>query len=245
MMVRWDLPGFGLADRLDLSRGDLRVRAVSFLEAALDGLGLARPVLVANSMGALWTFWLAIDRPERVAAIVSLGCPALLLGTSAPLPMRLMAVRRLGQLMLRLQPPSARQVERALRRIGTDLSSLPELRDLVVTRERLPQTETAWLDLLGTALGPTGSRAEVALTDEQLTGVAQPTQLIWGTDDPFGPPTVGRQAAELLADAELHVVPGGHHPFLPDAEGIAETIREFIHRHAGRTARRARSRHPS
>ena len=35
---------------------------------------------------SLWTTWLAaLDHPGRVGAIVHAGCPALILGTSAPL----------------------------------------------------------------------------------------------------------------------------------------------------------------
>lgn len=236
-----DLPGFGLADRLPLGEGNLRARAPSFLEATLDGLGLERSAFVANSMGALWSFWLALDRPERVASIVAVGCPALIAGTSAPLPMRLMSVPPIGRLMMKLQPPSAKQVNRALARIGTDLSTLPELRDLVVAMERLPSCGTAWLELLHAALRLRGARPEVALTPDQLSRVAQPVQLIWGEDDPFGSPTAGRRAAGMLPDAEFHLMRGGHHPFLPEAAGIAQFVIDFLRRHAVDQAPRSRT----
>ena len=81
-----DLPGMGLTSRVPYASEGLRSFAVEFLDQVVERLGLDRPVFVAASMGALWTTWLALDRPARVPAIVYLGCPATMLGTSAPFP---------------------------------------------------------------------------------------------------------------------------------------------------------------
>jgi len=81
-----DRPGFGLTDPIDQRPGTLRRNAVAFLEGLLDALQIERGVLVANSMGSLWTFWLALDRPSRVERVVHIGCPAMLLDTGAPFP---------------------------------------------------------------------------------------------------------------------------------------------------------------
>jgi pimeloyl-ACP methyl ester carboxylesterase len=88
-------------------------------------------------MGALWMLWLALDRPDRVASMITMGCPALIAGTSAPLPMRLLSVPWLGPLMMALQRPSPRQVQRTLAAAGIDLAAFPELRDLALALERL------------------------------------------------------------------------------------------------------------
>jgi pimeloyl-ACP methyl ester carboxylesterase len=58
-------------------------------------------------MGGLWGFWLALDRPERVSALAQLGSTALLVGTEAPLPMRLLSVPGLNRLMLASERPRA------------------------------------------------------------------------------------------------------------------------------------------
>jgi pimeloyl-ACP methyl ester carboxylesterase len=77
-----------------------------------------------------------------------------------------------------------------------------------------------------------GSRREVELTAEQMSRLRVPVQLVWGETDPFGSPEVGRRAAEVIPGAELHVVPGGHAPWLRQAERIAELVAPFLRRHA-------------
>src|SRR5258708_12323345 len=96
-MIALDRPGCGLSDGFDYSSvDDIRGHAVTFLGAVLDALGLDRARIVANSMGGLWSLWLALDRPERVSSLALLGCPALAAGTSAPAALRIMSPRGLG-----------------------------------------------------------------------------------------------------------------------------------------------------
>ena len=87
-----DLPNHGLTSSARVTTSTLRPLMTRFLLDVLDGLGLQRPALVAQSMGGLFATWLVVSRPERVAAISYVACPALLLGTSAPLPFRNHAV---------------------------------------------------------------------------------------------------------------------------------------------------------
>jgi pimeloyl-ACP methyl ester carboxylesterase len=82
-LVVVDRPGFGLSGGFDYRRVDLRQHALAFLESVLDALGIERAAFVANSMGGLWSFWLALDRPERVTRLAQLGSPALMTDTSA------------------------------------------------------------------------------------------------------------------------------------------------------------------
>jgi pimeloyl-ACP methyl ester carboxylesterase len=226
-----ELPGFcGPSDPLRLRPETIREDAVRFVSTALDALGLQSAPFIANSMGALWTFWTALDHPKRVDAIITMGCPALLPGTSAPLPMRLMSIPAIGRLMMRLVPPSTKQVDTALAGAGVDLTTWPELRDLVLSLERLPEYPSSWLDLLHATLRPSGPRAGTALTDDELAAITQPVQMLWGEDDPFGSVTAGERAAGLIPDTEFHLVPGGHSPWLlPDGE-TAHLASDFLHR---------------
>lgn len=227
-----DLPGFGLTDPVRYTTEGLRTLAVSFLEQVLDGLDLNQPVFVSNSMGALWTTWLALDRPQRVAAMVQVGCPALMLGTSAPVPMRLLSVPTIGRLLLRLQPPSPQQADREAVMVREDFSHLPELRAVLVAFEKLPTYAPAWLGLLHSAIRLRGARPKVTLTAEQLAQLRQPVQIIWGERDPFGSPAVGRRAAAIIPNADLHIVPGGHAPWFRGAEQIARTATPFLRKHS-------------
>lgn len=225
-----DLPGFGLSDVADPEVADVRERLTGFLLQVLHALELDRPAIIANSLGALATTWLALERPERVSVLVHVGCPALILGTSAPLPMRLLAVRGVGAALAALRPPSVAQVT-GMGKMVHEHPLPPELVDLLVETERLPQFARTFRPMLRQLLQLTGARPEVALTAEQLAAVKQPVALIWGNDDPFGSPAVGERAAAALPSAELHVVPGGHVPWVHHAADVAPVVGSFLYKH--------------
>ena len=223
-----DLPAYGLTDTTGEFTEDLRRNAVRFLGEVIDGLALDRPAFVANSLGALWASWLALGRADRMAALVYVGCPALALGTSAPLPMRLLAAKPLGRLLTWLQPPSEQQVEQ-LSKMVNEYPLVPELADLLLATERLPAFRSTFLSTLHALLRLRGSRPAMRLTAEQLARIDQPTLMFWGQDDPFGPPEVGERMVEAMPDAELHIVGGGHAPWLTQAERIGPVATRFLH----------------
>ncbi|MGB7819624.1 MAG: alpha/beta hydrolase [Ornithinibacter sp.] len=66
------------------------------------------------------------------------------------------------------------------------------------------------------------------LAAEQLRRIHHLVRLIWGEDDAFGRPDAGRRMAELLPDADFHVVPGGHAPWFHQADTVAGLTREFL-----------------
>lgn len=224
-----DLPGYGLTDAPPRFAHDLRGSAVRFLGDVLDALELPAPPFVANSLGSLFTSWLALDRPGRVSALAHVGCPAMALGTSAPLPMRILSVRPAGRLLTRLQPPSPEQVDGLAKMVNED-PLVPELVDLLVATERLPHFRGVFLSTLHTLLRLRGSRPATRLTAEELARIEHPALLVWGEDDPFGPPEVGERMVDVMPSAELAVVPGGHAPWLAQAERIGPRVTGFVGR---------------
>lgn len=229
-----DLPAYGLTDTTADFSDDLRRSAVLFLEEVLDRLGLDRPSFVGNSLGSLWTCWLALDRPKRVAALVHVGCPALALDTSAPLPMRMLSVGPLGRLLTTIQKPSPKQVEQ-LAKMVKEHPLPPVLVDLLVATERLPGFRETFLAMLHSLLRLRGSRPALRLTADQLGRIQQPNLLFWGKDDPFGSPEVGERMAAIMPSAELQVVAGGHAPHLTQSERIGPRIARFVQEHASNT----------
>lgn len=224
-----DLPGYGLTDTTEDFADDLRANAVRFLLEVLDGLGLDRPAVLGNSLGSLWAMWFAIEHPDRVAALVHVGCPAVTLGTSAPLPMRLLSVRGLGRAMMRLRPPSPAQVAELSRMVRED--PLPgEIADLLVVTEQMEGFEAMFLATLHRLLRLRGARQDYAMTAAQLARVPHPSLLVIGADDPMGARDVGEEAVAVMADAELHVVDGGHAPWLHHADQIAPPVMAFLRR---------------
>jgi pimeloyl-ACP methyl ester carboxylesterase len=227
-----DLPGLGLTDTATYSSATFRSFSVDFLDQVLTGLGLDQPVLVGQSIGGQWSTWTALDRPDQVPALVLMGCRAAMLGTAAPLPLRLLSVPGLGRLMTRLLPPSPTQIDRLARTAGEDLSDHPELRSLLLAAQRLPTWNSALLDMVSSVVSLRGARPQVTLSPDECARISQPVQLVWGEDDTFGPPAVGERAADLIPDAELHVVPGGHGPWFRYAEHIGDRLTPFLRKHA-------------
>lgn len=226
-----DRPGFGLTTSIRHTTAGLREQSVGFLEGVLDGLGLPRAAVVSNSMGSLWSSWLAIDSPARVGPMVQIGCTATILGTSAPTAMRMIAVRGLGNAMMKLEPPGTRQTLRLMKRLGDPVDDAPEINDLMLACQRLPSYAPAWLSLLHAALRLTGARPEVELGADELRRITQPVQLMWSRNDPFAGPDIARRAAETLPLAELHVVDGGHLPWLSHASVVGDLARRFLDTH--------------
>lgn len=224
-----DLPGYGLTDSTPDLADDLRGSAVRFLTEVIDGLGLRRPVVVASSLAALWASWLAIDEPDRVGALAYIGCPAIVLDTSAPLPMRLLAGRRLGPLLMKLQPPSERQVQQLGKMVNEDPLP-PEIGRLILATERLDHFEATFLAMLNRLLRLRGSRPELALAADQLGRIRVPTLLVFAEDDPMGAASVGQRVADAMPDADLHIVDGGHAPWLHHADQIAPHLTTFLER---------------
>lgn len=222
-----DLPGYGLTDTGQRFADDLRDNAVAFLEDTLDALGLSRPAFLANSLGSLWTIWLTLDRPARVGPTVHVGCPGAAPDTVPPLPLRLQAVPVLGRLMVRLVPPSEEQVE-GLAKMVREHPLPPELVDLLVATERLPGFIDTLLSTLRAMLRLRGYRPGIELTEDDLSRVGQPSLLVWGERDPFGPVEAGRAMTAALPDARFHRVEGGHAPWLDDARGIGEIAGPFL-----------------
>lgn len=128
---------------------------------------------------------------------------------------------------LRIQRPSHRQVEQ-LSRMVKEYPLPPTIAELLLATERLPGFEPTFLSMLNALVRMRGARPEMALGRDRLARVNTPSLLIFSREDPFGAEEVGRCAADALADAELHMVDGGHAPWLHHADQIAPLIRNFL-----------------
>ena len=229
-----DRPCFGLTGTAEYTTDTFRALATDFLAQVLDALEIARAPIVGNSIGSLWSTWLAIDRPERVVSLAHIGTPAFILGTSAPLPMRLMSVPPLGWALMRLSPPSPKTVDRFTRIVGEDLSGVPELRDLLVAAQRLPGAGKATRELLHAAVRVSGPRPEIAMNERDLGRVRRPVMLVWGAHDVFGAAETGRRASQLIPDSEFVLIPdGGHIPWVRNPGDVAAALAPFLGRTAG------------
>ncbi len=219
-----DRPGCGLSEFVPTD-GDFRAHAVEFLSSTLDALRLDRVDIVANSMGGLWSLWLALDRSDRVRTLALVGAPAMVGGGSAPLPMRLLGRPIIGKLMMMLEPPSAKQVKVLWQRMGHDPTSLDAtIHDVMLAAERLPAYAPAWRALLARALTVSGPAKDVVFQDADLARLRCPVTFVWGKEDPFGGAEFGRSVAAKTPGSRFEVAGVGHLPWLDDPAGCARAI---------------------
>jgi pimeloyl-ACP methyl ester carboxylesterase len=226
-----DRPGCGLSDGFDYTGVPLREHAVDVLASLLDALELPSVDIVANSMGGLWSLSLAVARPERVASLALLGCPALMLDSGAPAPLHLMSVPAIGRWMSKLMPPSLENTKKIL----TGVLGAPAVErmgaatlECAYRSQLVPGASESWQSLISRALTLFGRRPEAAFGEADLRRVAQRTLFIWGDQDAFGRPSTGERACRLMPNARLEVLPGGHGPWIDQPERCAELLSAFL-----------------
>jgi pimeloyl-ACP methyl ester carboxylesterase len=234
-LIAFDLPGFGLSDPFDYSGRPLRSHAVAQLTSLLDALRLERVTVVGTSLGGMWALGLALDAPDRVAAVVSLGVPAVALpGMHGDAAFTALSTPGLGQLIARIGSPSVATTRRALARgaIGRRAAErVPEgFFEVVHEGMRQPGYRTAMLTHMRLAMRFGRPRQQNFLSRTELQQLTAPVLMIWGDEDPYGGPEIGRRACELLPDARLEIIPGRHAPFLDDPARCGALIDDLVRR---------------
>jgi pimeloyl-ACP methyl ester carboxylesterase len=226
-----DLPGCGLTDAFDHRGADLRDHASSFLAGVLDALDLGAVPIVANSLGATYSLYLAASEPARVSHLALLGAPGVALpGGRGSLAMSLYSRPALGRMLSALSPPLTAGVARRLLAgiCGRPaVGAMPdEMFEVVAATLRISEPTTR--TLMPELFSGRQPRPHHALTEDELARVTAPTSFVWGSEDRFQDPDDGRRAAAAMPDGRVTEVPGGHHPWWDDAEGCAALIEEAV-----------------
>ena len=234
-LIALDLPGFGLSDAFDYSGRSLREHAVAQLTSLLDELGLERVPIIGTSLGGMWGLSLAVAAPDRIASLASLGVPAVALpGMHGDPFFTALSTPGLRQIVARIGSPNVRITRRSLASgaIGPRAAELaPEgFFEVVHQGMRQPGFRRAMLSHMWLAMRLGRPLPENFLSDTELRKISVPVLMIWGDQDPYGGPEIGRRAAALIPDARLEVIAGRHAPFLDDAKRCGELIHDLIRR---------------
>jgi pimeloyl-ACP methyl ester carboxylesterase len=232
-MIAINRPGAGLSDGLNFRQVDVRQLAVKTIRTVADAFDLDRAPIIGNSMGGLWSFWYTLAYPERVSSMVQLGCPALLLNTSAPFFMRLICVPGINRFIApQMRPKNVETALDGLRFQGSsqeDIDRMPRAAaEVVYHMFQLPTFLETWKSLLGSVANLNGAKPRYQLRAEELRQIEQPVQFVWGDNDVFGDLGVARQAISLIPNAQLVEIQAGHLPFLDRPEETSAVIREFL-----------------
>jgi 2-hydroxy-6-oxonona-2,4-dienedioate hydrolase len=215
-------PGGGLSEGMDHNSVDIRSFAVKTLDTAFEFFGLENVDVVAHSMGAHWSLWLAMDRPKRVRSLTMLGNPGNVMKGNAPWLLRLISRAPLNKLFFRLLIPSDKnKALRSLKMMGHSsetVSRLPHaLGDCFFYFRRLPHYQISAISLM--------ENTAPKIDDQQLKLVLQPTMLILGTKDNFASVETGKNIVAALPNGTFHTIKGaGHLPWLENPGACARLI---------------------
>jgi len=222
-----DLPGHGLSDPTVFRRGQVREHARRLIDDILDALGLDEVPVIGHSLGGMFALWHVATGSGRISEVIAIGEPAVALpGVRVRMPLSLLTVRGLGIAVLR--SPSPRCVYRRLFAQGQGAAEAAAAPDLLIEALRLsarrPQNARTVASLMHAIDRFRRPRSESVLTSAELAAITTPTILILGSDDPYLSVERARPSIDRIQGAKLYEVPGGHAPWLVDAQRAAELI---------------------
>jgi 2-hydroxy-6-oxonona-2,4-dienedioate hydrolase len=227
-----DLPGHGLSDPVAFRRGQVREHARALIEDMLDALGLDQVPVIGHSLGGMLALWHVAAGPGRICAVVAIGEPAVALpGVRVSMPLSLLTVRGLGVAVLR--SPSPHRVYRRLLAQGMgggDVAAAPDpLIEALRLSARRPGNARTIASLMHAIDRFRRPRPESVLTSAELAAISTPTIFILGSDDPYLSVERARTSIDQIHGARLYEVPGGHAPWLADAQHAAGLIATHAH----------------
>lgn len=208
--VRFDLRGHGLSDAPATAYTIEGLAADAF--GALDAAGVERAVFVGVSVGGLIALRAALDRQERVAALLLSGTAAKI-GEEDVWEARRETVAEQGTAAL-ADSTLLRWFSEAFREANEPLVD--------GYRNRFARTPAA---------GYAGTCAALAGEDlrKRLVELRPPTLVVGGSDDLSTPPPTVREFARGISGARLEIIDdAGHLPMVDSPERFTELLRAFL-----------------
>lgn len=222
-VIALDLPNFGRSERVAADRfaADLHAYA-GFVGAAIDELGLERFNLVVNDWGGV-ALHPAQRRAERLERLVVINAVPLMAGYRWHWIARIWRRRALGELFNAV----ARRPSFALllRQARPGFAAMPPTFVDMVWDCWDAGTADAVLRLYRSA-----DPGVLEAAGARLQCLECPALVIWGVDDPYLGPEVGRSYAARLPGAELiELERAGHWPWI-DRPEVVGLVADFLSR---------------
>jgi pimeloyl-ACP methyl ester carboxylesterase len=222
-----DLPGFGDSDPMPRGWGFAEYSA--FLSPLLAELGLRRASLVGLSMGGGIALGFALDAPEHVErlALIDSAClsDAIPGGQATWFAVHLPG---LSALQWRILASNRRAMRWMLRRAISHQPDgvTPALLDHVMRVMRKPGAAAAFRRWERREVRWNGLRTSHV---DRLAGLAAPTLILHGADDPLLPVAVAERAHCLIPNSRLEIIADcGHLAPLDQPDAVARALREFL-----------------
>lgn len=183
----------------------------------LDGLGIERTWIVGNSLGGWLAFQFAIDFPERLLGIVSMGTGG----------------AKLTQALQRHSNPvlTERAVRETLELFVVDKSLVTD--ELVSLRYQSALNDTASDRLADVVAARDRDRNELPLDFDVLSRLNVPVLLIHGTQDQVIPVSRTWELLNVIPHADAHIFSQcGHWSQVERADEFTEVVGRYLRRHA-------------
>lgn len=222
------LPGFGRSAKPKCKYSPEFFAA--FVLSFMNAMGLERAAVVGNSLGGLIAMRLALDKPERVSALVLLDSAGL--GQQIGWALRLMTLPGLGPLLVHWHrtAPGARQWASSLASLlAKHPKQLPaEWREELYEMARLPGYLEATIATARSGVNLKGQRDWEILVD-RLDGLDVPVLVLWGEHDRIVPVRQTQVLSQCVADARTVVLPDcGHIPQIEQPGRVGYLLAEFF-----------------
>lgn len=225
-----DRPGRALSDPYYHEKGDVRAFTRATLDNFLEAIHAETVDLVASSFGGFQAMAYALDRPDRIDRISFVGSPAGLTKNIA-ISFRLLGVRGINRLMFRMiANDTIEETRESMEALNvTDASGLSdELLDVILRGGQLPEQAASLKTLFETTSGLRGVSKHMLVRDE-IDRLEGPLQFVWGSEDYFYDPSLGRELFGHREDVTFEVLEGhGHTPWLEPDNDVAERIAAFF-----------------
>ncbi|HTY28799.1 MAG TPA: alpha/beta fold hydrolase, partial [Mycobacterium sp.] len=219
-----EFPGFGVSDDFG---GHPMIDAQSAVPAFVDALGLDRVDIIGNSMGGGVGINFAINHPDRIGKLVTIGG----IGTNIYSPGPSEGIRLLQEFT---EDPTRQRLVDWL----TSMVYNPDLVTETLIKERWelatnPETLASARRMYGKAAFAATMKmmrnADFPLPWAIMHKVKAPTLLTWGRDDRVSPLDMSLIPMRTIPNAELHVFPNcGHWVMIEQKAAFEATVLGFL-----------------
>ncbi|MBT9288041.1 alpha/beta fold hydrolase [Prosthecodimorpha staleyi] len=233
-VVAPDLPGFGMSEQPPRGSFDYSFRTIAkVVERFTEVIGLTRFALYVFDYGAPVGFRLAVEHPDRIAAIVTQNGNAYLDGVSqafAPVQAYWREPTQANRDALRdfLAPQTT--LFQYTHGVDDPTRVSPDGRNLDDFYLSRPGNDEIQLDLL---LDYRNNVAFYGTIHDYLRTHRPPVLAIWGRNDPFFLPAGAEAFKRDVPSADVRFVESGHFALETHAAEIGAAMRGFLAEHLG------------
>lgn len=221
-LIAYDFPGHGYTT---LAEADLEIADyVEHLRLLMDALELSHAHVSGESLGGWVAVKFAAAHPDRVDTLV-LNTP----GGAMASPQVMNRLRELSQAAA--DDPTTELIRARLEWLMAAPSSVTaELVDVRRAIYSQPGFSRSMRHIL--CLQDEATRRRNMITDQELSGIRQPALVLWTSDDPSGPASVGLWMAQNLAHGRFELInEAGHWPQWEQSEQFNEMVSAFLREH--------------